>query len=156
VPDEAQVKIEVEQYLKECVKIEPTVIEEEFIRLPADLAHWNEREAVALRAHLTSKIEVDRAYATAQIIERERLAMEGGKPTEARVAAAVELNKDYNEARVRAVEAEVERARLRGVVMAISAKREMLVSLGAHVRKEMESDPVLREQVRANRLQREE
>ena len=46
------------------------------------------------------------------------------------------------------VRAEVERVRVKGVCDAIIAKREALISLGAHVRKEMEHDPRTRERQR--------
>ena len=48
------------------------------------------------------------------------------------------------------VEAESEKQKLRGKVEVVSAKKEMLISLGAHIRVEM-SDPMIRAQVKNNK-----
>src|ERR1700690_4016698 len=44
------------KYLAECVQIEPLVITEEFVRLPSDMAFWNERYSNAYQAFLQAKI----------------------------------------------------------------------------------------------------
>jgi hypothetical protein len=42
-----------------------------------------------------------------------------------------------------------------GNVDSLHSKREMLISMGAHIRKEMDHDPVIREQMRGSRLAKE-
>jgi hypothetical protein len=71
------------------------------------------------------------------------------------VESAVEMDQRNFDAKMRAIEAEVDEKRLRGVLDAVRTKRDMLISLGAHVRIEMEHDPVIREEVRGRRLVRE-
>lgn len=138
--------LEVEDYLKDCVVMDPLFIQEEYVRLPADLAYWNQKYADALRAHLRAKIDLDRIEAQVYLEKREVGYASGGKTTEATVAAQVACDARVLAAREVAVMAEAEKARLHGVVNAVSAKKDMLVSLGAHVRQEMDGDPTIREQ----------
>jgi len=46
----------------------------------------------------------------------------------------------------------VEKIRLYGVIDAVRTKRDMLISIGAQVRAEMESDPSIRERSRGRKL----
>jgi len=143
---------ELESYLRDCVNIDPLEVQAEFIRLPGDLAYWNARYARALRAHLTSKIAVNVTYARLEPKLRMAITDAGGKATEAMVKSAVEGNADYILAQERAVEAEVEKNEVYGALDAIRSKKEMLISLGAHMRSELEGDPTLREQSRGSKL----
>lgn len=148
-------EIEVEQFLKDSVTIEPTLLQEEYVRIPSDIAYWNERYSAVLRAHLQAKLSLDQVYAGLQVTVREKLAAEGAKVTEATVSAGIELDPAYQQARLAVLEAEVEAARIKGVSFAVNAKREMIVSLGAHLRIELQHDPMIREQMRAKRLDAE-
>lgn len=154
-------EIEVDAYLADTVQIEPLALEEEFIRLPADLAYWNERYSQAVRAFLVSKIEAERCEARLHMEVRTRLAAaapEGAKskgPTVADIEAAVESQPELQAARMRALDAEVDKVRLQGVLDAVRAKRDMLVQLGARARIEMEADPVIRDRIAARNAQRE-
>lgn len=151
--------IEVESYLAESVELEPLALEEEFIRMPADLAYWNERHAAALRRSLIAKMERERVEAVllcdAQFAED--LASELAKKAASmeQLKAAVKMAPEYLNARKAEIRTEVERVRLRGVVDAIAAKRDMLISLGAHVRLEMANDPALRKRMAESREARE-
>lgn len=136
--------MEVDKYLHDCVALFPEAIGEEMTRLPADLAYWNARYADVLRAFLKAKLDEDRTFARVAIYCREELA-QSGKVTEAMVTAAVEKHPDIEAARLATIEAEVEKVRLYGVLDAIRSKRDMLQSLGAQLRVEMEHDPVARE-----------
>lgn len=144
-----------EQYLQECVTIEPLAIQEEYIRLPADMSYWNARYADAVRVHLHAKHELERVEAQQQLEQREKLAAEGKKPTEAMVSASVLLSDEYNKAKLTAIEAEVGKMRAAGRVDDLHSKREMLISMGAHIRKEMDGDPVLREQMKGARVNKD-
>lgn len=143
------------QYLDDCVTIEPVAIQEEYVRFPADLAFWNGKAADALQAHLHAKNNLERTEAQLQLTLREQFAAEGKKVTEAVITAAVTTHDEYQKAKVAAIAAEVEKARCSGYVDSLHSKREMLVSMGAHIRKEMDGDPVLREHMRGVKLARE-
>lgn len=138
---------ELDKYLKDCVAVCPEAIQEEFVRLPADLAFWNQKYAEALREFLMAKIELDITKARLQPIVRESLKTAGAKVTEALVESAIDSHDACIEARRVLAIAEVSKNELFGNLDAIRAKRDMLMSLGAHLRVEMENDPVIREQV---------
>lgn len=141
--------VEVEDYLAQSVQIEPLALQEEYVRLPGDVAYWNERYAVALRAHLVLKIDYEKAESRVRIETRETMLADTAaksKPTESMIDAAVAQDEDLRDLRIKLIEAEVEKVRLHGVLEAVRTKRDMLISLGAHVRQEMDHDPVVREQ----------
>lgn len=141
--------VEVEQYLRDCVNIEPLALNEEFIRLPADVAYWNERYSKAYRGWSTAKVELDRIRAQKNLEIREAAKTGGGKVTEAYVESLIEVDPAYVNSRMTLIEAEVEKTRLYGVLDAIRTKREMLVSLGAQIRQEMAGNPQLRSEMHA-------
>jgi hypothetical protein len=136
-------QIDVDSYLYDCANVEPEALDEEFIRVPADLAYWNERYAQAHKSHLLAKLDSERTEASLMLEMREKLKAMGGKPTVDEVRANVITDPTYGSARLAEIEAEVERTRLRGLVGALEAKKDMLQSLGAKLRSEM-SDPLLR------------
>lgn len=133
-----------EKYLRDCTTIAPEVLEEEFVRTPADVAYWNAQYADALEAHLRAKAHVDAEWARLYLLEKARAAAGGEKTTEALLKASVEVTAEYREALEKAIIAEAEKARAAGRVDAVRTKKDMLQSLGAKLRAEMESDPMVR------------
>lgn len=162
--------IEVGQYLKDCVDIDPIILEDEFVRLPADLAYWNHqyaqavkevqrskflREQVGARLHSELREEMmEEARAAAQAVvdgDGKKPKLKAKAPTIADIEAAGLIHPDYVEAKEREIEAEGNKARLYGIVDAVRTKRDMLIQMGADRRVEMQGDPILREQVRMSR-----
>ena len=135
--------LEVEAYFKECVEITPD-LDEDMRRVSADFAYWGERFWQGLEAHLKLKAEYERAEALAYIEERERLLDIDGKATEAQVKAAVSKRPELFKMKLRVLGAEAQKAKFKHRAEAVAMKKDMLQSLGAKVRKEMENDPVLR------------
>jgi hypothetical protein len=133
-----------DKYLRDSVMIEPLQVSEEFVRLPSDLAYWNSKYADALRQHLLAKLTVEETEAELYGRHRDRLLAAGSKATVNEIDAAVQSDPELHQARLAAIDAEVTKARVHGIVSAVSAKRECLVSLGAQLRQEMENDPVVR------------
>lgn len=144
--------IDVDEYLAESVQVYPESLQEEFVRVPADLAYWNARYAEAVRAYQLSKIDLSRTESALRIEVRESLMAGGAKVTESMIEAAVVGDDRFHDCRLREVEAEVEKIRLYGVIDAVRTKRDMLISIGAQVRAEMESDPSIRERSRGRKL----
>ena len=136
------------QYLEECVNIEPVAIQEEYVRVPADLAYWNAKFSDALKAFLLAKLALSKVEARLQL--ETRASMEGGKTkvTESVITAMIESSDDWAKVKLALVDAECEKVRLWGVCDALRSKKEMLVSLGATLRSEMEGDPMLRSYMR--------
>lgn len=144
--------MEVDLYLKDCVTIAPEAIQEEFVRVPADIAYWGELYANALRAWKIAKLTSEKMIAMLNIEHRERL-IEGGvaKPTVDAVKSAVVQDDRYEVTKLAEIEAEAAHASLRSRCQAIAAKKDMVQSLGAQLRVEMGHDPTVRDAVRATR-----
>jgi len=133
--------------VQDAVKIEPLAMAEEFVRIPADLAYWNAQYSDLLRLYLVAKAESEHLWARVWLETREAL-LTDGKATEKLIESKATCNPEWQKAHLALVELEAEKARVRGVVDAIAAKKEMLISLGAHIRSEMEGDPMLRRDTR--------
>lgn len=144
--------IDLDAYLKDSVRIESFAIEEEFIRLPADLAFWNEQYAQAYKAWQEQKLELERLNATLSLAIRDELqAQNKGRVTLAEIEQVLHTIDQYKNTKQREIELEAEKVRLYGVVDAVRSKKEMLISLGAHLRFEMGNDPAIRQQARIER-----
>lgn len=133
-------------YLRECVRIEPMALEEEFVRVPADLAYWNEEYSKIYQFWLERKMIREQVQAMVQTECREHLEItkKGGKPTVGEVENEMILDTRYQQAKSKEIQAESEKVRLAGVLDALRSKRDMLISLGAHMRAEMQNDPMIR------------
>ena len=147
--------LEVDDYLEQCVSLYPETLNEEFVRLPADIAYWTHRFGEALRAHLRAKMEAERTRSRLRMEHRAKL--EGvkdpatGKPakaTESMVDAAVDMDPAWELARLAEIDAEVERVRLQGVCRALETKGHMVTALGNQILAEKRSDPALRSMAR--------
>lgn len=144
----------VSKYQADSVQIyadTPELLDEEFKRLPADLAYWGERNAVALREHLDAKANAKIVRARRELEIREKLRSEAptdakGKAervTEGSVTCALESDDQVIEADVAERISEVEVVRIKVILDAIRSKKDMLVQLGAQYRAEMAGDPSL-------------
>lgn len=128
----------------DAVSIEPMALDEEFSKIPSLLASFNEQYADAYRKHLVAKHGVDRSYAACYLRHREEAEARGEKVTEGLLKARVDADEQYHAAQDRAISAEVEKLRLWGVLDALRAKRDALISIGAHLRAEMQGNPSIR------------
>jgi len=147
---------DLDKYLADCTNIYPETLEEEFVRLSADLAYWSGQAEKALRAHLRQKLEVERARARAALSLRLMAEKTGAKLTESKVEDAVALDPEYMAAQNALVETECAKVKHQNILHAIGAKKEMMVSLGANIRQEKEHDPVIRERAATRRALREQ
>jgi hypothetical protein len=148
-------EIDVDAFLFDSVNITPEAIDEEFVRLPADLAYWNALYARAHKAHLMAKLDAERIESGLFLETREtllsewRVAKAGRETNVDTIKARMQADPRYYNSKLAELEAEVERTRLRGVVSALEAKKDMVQSYGAKLRSEM-TDPLLRAAVRAH------
>lgn len=132
-------------YSAECVRIEPLAIEEEYIRLPSDLAYWSAELARAIEQSALAKNARELTAAEVAGEKREDLhALNGKAPTVAQVEEAVTTDHRYQKAKHAEITTESRRMEILGTVEAIRAKRDMLISLGAHIRAELQRDPLIR------------
>jgi len=127
------------------VHIDPLLIQKEYIMLPGQLAHRNAAFAVAYEDYLESDLEYDRITARLRIFYREVIEAEGGKSTEGAIKDRVETDQRWINAKLNRIDAEVTMVQAKGKVEALRAKKDMLVSVGAHIRAELGGDPSLRD-----------
>lgn len=149
-------------YLKDCMTLEPSVIDEEFSRLPGDYAYWNERYTEANKSFLLAEANEKqvnaRVYITIKEAEQaaedaEEAEDDGEKKKKAKkrkamtvdhLDALVRTNPEMVQATERRIIAEVEKDHLRGVLDAMRTKREALVSLAANMRQEQKVSPSMK------------
>lgn len=132
--------------------IDPMDINNEYIRLPNDLATWNSVYADAVEQLLKAKLSLEVGEEEIRGQWRAKLQGEGAKITEGYLDECVTRDARYRVLRETANQAEVLKVRAAGVIGAIEAKRDMLVSLGANLRAEMQPAPSIR--TREARLER--
>lgn len=132
--------------VRDAVTIEPMALQEEFISVPAHLAYWNSQYAAAFEAHVMEKLKREQVYRALYGAYHAQLVSErGGKaPTISDVDSRVEPDARMIEARRSEALAESEKVRLQGICEAVRAKRDMVISLGAHIRAEMSAEPMIR------------
>jgi len=122
-----------DEFLQKVINIDPLDLDDHFRRLPAELAYYNAQYAEAYARQLDAKRQLERTHA-----ETYHLVLQGEKKmTVQAINAAIEEDEVYSLAKKELVDAESEKQRLRGKVEVVSAKKEMLISLGAHIRSEM-------------------
>ena len=143
--------IEIDEFLYDCIHVDPIVIQEEFARVAPDLAYWSAKFAEAHKTYLEAKILRDNVRGAKWFIVKNDLLATRGKCSNPDVEAALDTDEDMNEALASLVEAEYERERLKGVLEAVRAKKDMLISMGAMIRAEMQGDPVIRDQSRLSK-----
>jgi hypothetical protein len=137
----------------DAVGIDDLQINDEFKRLPQLIVHANARLSAALHRYLVADLDYDRTKAERFIWWREFLSEEARedktvKVTEASITERVTTDPLYFEARMARIEAEAHHVRCKGLVTALLAKKDALVSIGAGLRAEMEGAPSIRRQHR--------
>lgn len=131
----------------EAVSIDPLDLQDEFRRIPADLARFNELYARALRRFLKAKARTEQVFSLVYLETREG----GQKATEAQIKAEVAMDDRYNDSLQERIEAEVEKTRLGGILDALMAKKDSLISMGANLRAEMSGNPSIRDRQKGYR-----
>lgn len=133
-------------FLEQSVNIDDLLLDQEFIKLPAQLAHFTAHYAEAVRDYLMCKLNVETSRARAHLALKAEAELGSRKLTVADLDAMVSIDPDYLAAAMDLIEADVARQKLRGIVDAVTAKKDMLQSLGAKMRAEMQGDPSVRDQ----------
>lgn len=124
------------EYIIRSTTVNPDNIQVEFCTLSADIAYWSQQYADAyekLSRHVVAMKELE---ATLLIDYRARLEAVR-KPTVAEIEALVASDQSYAAAQRQKVHLECDKVRVSGILEAVRAKKDMLVSLGAQQRAEM-------------------
>jgi hypothetical protein len=144
--------LDVTQYLYDCVNINDLDLDREMRQVSADLVYWNHRFGDAVKAALNTKLQAKMASAQAW---QDALAFlvnsNASKTSEKAIEARANLDPVWVKAKEKEADAEADQARLRGICDAVAGKRDMLRSLAAKLRKEMETDPSVVHQQRLHR-----
>ncbi len=133
-----------EEYLKQCTKIDDTQLDNEFIELPSALAFWSAQYAEAIRDQMTAKHNLESVSAKLHLVTKAEAEFTKKKLTVADTESKVRESPEYTDAMLLLIEAEARKARLKGCLEAVHAKKDMLQSLGAKLRAEMGADPMVR------------
>lgn len=161
MPRAAKVAVEKPDERKRATSIIPEAIQDEYAAVPSDLARWNMVAAQADEEVRRAELELDvwEAERRLKVVEDWRAAVEAEAevaaadkkkaaprpPGEDKIDAVVFADPDYRRRREAGIEAQRRKADALGMLDAIRAKKDMLISLGAHIRIELERDPSLRD-----------
>lgn len=116
--------------------IVPEDVKNEYTRMASQIARSTEEYSEALQAALEAKQLRDEAYAS---IYMDICVSSKKKPSEAYIRNEIFTTPEYQEACRDYAAAEGRKSRLAGDLEALRAKKDMLVSLGAHVRLELQA-----------------
>lgn len=142
--EQVRMDFDAKQFLHDAVNIDDLLLDQEFVKLPGQLAHYTASYSEAVRDYLMAKLNVETTRARAHLQLRAESELGNRKMTVADLDALVSTDQDYIAAAMDLIEADVARQKLRGVVDAVTAKKDMLQSLGAKLRAEMQGDPMVR------------
>jgi hypothetical protein len=138
---------------QQAVNIDPASLHREFAEFPGVLSHWGARYASAISEASAMAEELEDLEAEVYLELRAR--KDSGQ-TEQTIKANVRLDRRVRLKRSMLLAAEAKRVRYeKKVISALHAKREMLVSLGAHQRAELGGDPLVRRALRDERSNEE-
>lgn len=105
--------------------------------LPGQIAYWSAMFASATEAALEAKAMLEQQEADTSEAFRDQFSSGKEKLTEARLPSLVDRDPDVRAAKTRHIKAEANRLRVKGMLDALFAKRDMLVQVGARQRQEM-------------------
>jgi hypothetical protein len=112
-------------------------LEGEYLRAPADYAYIAEQYATAVQTLELLKARLDCVRAATRMqLRKLRTEEEARVPSERRLDAEIEADAEVQNIRAAVAAATGDKTALRGLLDAISMKRDMLVNLGAHARQE--------------------
>lgn len=123
-------------YLRQSVDVDPEDIQGEFIRVSTDIQQWGFRYASAEAEHKRASNRLD--IVEAEAAERIRAEYADTKITEKRIDQLILLDPEVQKAMDDEVTALHRKSRVRATVDAVRAKKESIISLGAHIRAEQE------------------
>ena len=110
---------------------------------------------MAQRRYLMAEMEKKKTEARLHLLAKANAALsdKGKGKTVPDLKAEVEVHPEFLAATVDLIDADSEKLRMRGIVDAVTAKKEMLISLGAKLRVEMQGDLRLAQDMAERRRQ---
>ena len=141
--------------VRSATSINPLGIHDEYVTLPAHMAYWSARHADAVELRLKAEANAEQIEAVLYVSIKKQSTWDGLKMTEKLADSFVKMDRKWREAQDAVAEARGNEKRLAAIVAACEAKANMLVSLGATIRKEMEGLPQLRKDMGTRRAMSE-
>jgi hypothetical protein len=158
--------LNLELAMRERLRIDPMALQEEFVRIPGSIAYLGALHGKAVEDNLRARIRSKKLWGLMLMQAREQLEEQNTTAQEQEDQAADKAGRKPKDVKVRITEAQVEglahqfkpwqdaqedEARTERAVIeakanfvAIVAKKDMLVQMGATERAEMERDPSVR------------
>ncbi len=140
---------ETDREIRRATSIEPTAIQEEYCAVPSDLYRFaslvSERDE--LLDHAEQQLKSYEARRAVEIVEA--VPVDEKPPGEAKIVAQIRKEKGWGEAVREVSRARRAKADAFAVLEAIRAKKEMLISLGATQRLELEREALIRDRERS-------
>ena len=127
--------------VKDSTEINPVALQTEFVQLSGHLAYWTQQYAEAQTQAATAKAALEQLEAKISLDHRTDREIKGMKATEALLSELVHTDDRWIKAKRAHILADGNRLKVSGIVDAIHAKKDMLVTLGAHMRAEMAAFP---------------
>jgi len=112
---------------------------------PERFAFWSQMEFLARMIAEKWKMELERTEAQVYLQFREEASLNGEKITEKTLEAKMRLSPEIDSVRQRYLQAKLQYERLRAVAEAFRQRKDMIMSLAANLREEMDSSLSLRE-----------
>jgi hypothetical protein len=126
------------------VSIDINDLQQEFCKVPSDLAYWGERMADTHQAAKVARLRREQVESRLYTQYKAEIEAEGKRATEAAVHAALVQDDLYEHAKLTEIEAEAAALSMKNRFWAVSAKKDLVQSLGATIRAEMQRDPMVR------------
>jgi len=120
--------------LNEELAVSEETLEDDFMNQAGKYAWWATLAEIAKNKKERMEAELDEAEAEADRRVRDILELDGVKITEALVKSRIKLDEDYKTAVNNVLEAKKYASILDKVVKALEHRKEMLISVGAHLR----------------------
>jgi hypothetical protein len=128
-----------DNYAARAVTVDQADLAGEYSRVGADLAYWGMVAADAEQDYQAAKDALRVVEAQALLASHAAFQTKGVKTTAAQAEARVELIPEVQAARQAVTQADGTRRRMRAICDGIAAKQQALISLGAQLRRELDS-----------------
>jgi hypothetical protein len=132
--------------VRAATNIDPNHLQEEYLAVPGDLGFFCGLYADAIEQHLAAKRALE--FGEGELSLHHRASNTGRRITEGEIDALLAGDPEYWRLREDVDAAEVIKKRVGGVIEAIEKKADMLVSLGADVRRERDWAPSINDKER--------
>ena len=125
--------------LERVYRLDRDDMEGEYVRLTGDFGFWGERIAVARQAHALAKLDLDIGMVRVRAKAAHILDEAGTKYSEAAIARTAPHIPEYKQLHLSVIYAQRQVDHLAGILEALRAKKDMLISLGATLRQEFKA-----------------